>query len=311
MDLLKLRFPEATRIDDPAAKIAVVLYHYGRRWPEGYFPERSERIGYEGESLWQHAEEYLARIDAAGLDPKSAWGRHLFGRIQLFSSHVVPSLPQVASAARRLVGAECCAFVDDADLSWEEWQPFQRWAKQRGKNDTIITFNYDRVLERLSESTQYVMVEVPGGDHNLASDARCARVLKLHGSVDWKREGPRKFSVQVGKPSFVVGAEDHELAIATPGPGKLSLSNELDDLWKLAEKALSEAERVVLLGYRFPETDVKSLDRLLRGMSRGSSFVEIILGPDHASAERLTMLLPRAHHQRFFTQDFLVKETVD
>ena len=50
-------------------------------------------------------------------------------------------------AARRLLGAECCSFLHSVDVAAERWRPFHRCASQLTGEDTIVTFNYDRVVE--------------------------------------------------------------------------------------------------------------------------------------------------------------------
>jgi hypothetical protein len=57
----------------------------------------------------------------------------------------------VRTTARRLVAAECAAFLQHVDPTREQWRPYRRWAASLTPNDTVVTFNYDRVLEMLHD----------------------------------------------------------------------------------------------------------------------------------------------------------------
>jgi hypothetical protein len=52
--------------------------------------------------------------------------------------------------APKLMAAECSGFLVGADPRSERWQPCVRWAKMLRRQDHVITFNYDLVLEDLN-----------------------------------------------------------------------------------------------------------------------------------------------------------------
>jgi hypothetical protein len=62
-----------------------------------------------------------------------------------------PTVEEVSDAARRLLGAECAGFLVDADPGTERRGPYAEWLTTRTPEDTIVTFNYDRVIERIAE----------------------------------------------------------------------------------------------------------------------------------------------------------------
>ncbi len=50
-----------------------------------------------------------------------------------------------------------------------------------------------------------------------------------------------------------------------------------DDLWKSAEDALVLAERIVIIGYSFPQTDLKSLSLFKRAFTRRSNMPRVVI----------------------------------
>jgi hypothetical protein len=181
---------------------------------------------------------------------------------------------------RRFVAAQCCAFLEGANLEEERWSPYKRWAGELGPSDTIITFNYDRVLELL------------GGFHvvDFASPKphpTLPQVLKLHGSVDWRRveDGAAVRYEVTDDPRFVLRCEDSEIGVATPGPSKKIATKELKNLWDRALHELRAADAIVFVGYRFPPSDAEAREKLLRAIRLNhrraphTLNVHIVLGP--------------------------------
>lgn len=189
------------------------------------------------------------------------------------------------------------------------WEPFRRWRdllrqpKSKDKH-RLITFNYDRVLKMLDFGD---WVLLPSQGATLAD-----YVLKLHGSVDWKRCGEgfdRHEDVH-----FAARCTDAELSIAPPGPAKAAMTEKIEPLWKIAEQRLAEANTVCFIGYRFPPTDSTARRRILHAMpSDFAASVHVVLGPDthHDDVVRLKGLLSsRIAEQRvrihpMWAQDFL------
>ncbi|MGA2451049.1 MAG: hypothetical protein ABTD50_20500 [Polyangiaceae bacterium] len=129
------------------------LYDYG--WSEG-----RERQSTMVESIWTNAEDFLDYVDTAA-DPGSAEEDNPHAaRIneimsRAFGGHndavgITPD--RLATAARRLVAAECCAFLEGTSIHREQWRPFRHWAARLSENDTVVTFNYDRVIETLRDA---------------------------------------------------------------------------------------------------------------------------------------------------------------
>jgi hypothetical protein len=188
-----------------------------------------------------------------------------------------------------------------------------------GGTDTVVTFNYDRVLDVLGEyliehfGTTRFAVKLP--DANPGDAGGIARVLKLHGSVDWLRTNPKQFSA-ADRDCAVKSTNIENLAIATPGASKRSLVDELAPLWDAAHDAIVNATRIVIIGYRLPETDAYARKQILsaiRSNTHGPD-IEVVLGPEthHVDCVRLTTLLEYAKPDNgrvvavpLFGQDFL------
>lgn len=92
--------------------------------------------------FWTDAEEFLAFTDAV---------RNPGYRQTLFrEKHTDNDLEQLYRDSIRAVAMECM-FIDRApDMDEEVWQPYIGWAEQLTNDDTIVTFNYDLVIENLA-----------------------------------------------------------------------------------------------------------------------------------------------------------------
>jgi hypothetical protein len=229
------------------------------------------------------------------------------------------SVQALLRAAQRLLAAECCGFMQEADPSLERWEPYVTWASRLTELDTVVTFNYDLVVETAASSEQArdlggkgITVVTFGemrDNPDFASAAKMPILLKLHGSVDWRhvadrpimpfeRTGEREFAINQGL--------DVPLSIATPGPTKGTLATtHLKPLWDLAKKRLSEADQILFIGYRFPPSDSQARSELLGAIASNPPLVgpspsqakprplgmHVVLGDSDAAASRLTALL--------------------
>lgn len=282
-------------------RIAHALYNYGIAFRNGRIPQHetidvTATFDLDGEHIWEDAEEFVAFLETAALVPDSGEAKRvtaLIQRIAAYQNSDEVTLPSVAAAAKRLVAAECSTFLIDADLGSEAWLPYVDWSKRISRRSgkeptyesTIITFNYDLVLERLAESVQTLAVADPGAwgtqRHNVAP------VFKLHGSVNWSRtDSPDKqgttFAIQAA-PDYALTCDANNLAIAVPGPAKAELTGRLDDFWDRASTALQKADAIVFIGYRFPATDAISRKRLLAAIRDNQQpylAVHAVLGPN-------------------------------
>jgi hypothetical protein len=270
-----------------------------------------------------NAEDLLEFLDAAA-SPNTPQAR----RLALVWSGVAGKGAELSRRARRIVAAECSAFLESNPVVvgsgprtrvCERWLPYATWGANLNGDDVVISFNYDRVLENLKDGVQGA--NAGGADIDLVrtsivhnQDAlrksNVAQVLKLHGSVDWLLDGKGSFQVRPGYPWLDNDSVD--LAIGTPGPGKLSAATgPLSWLWRAACNAIRDAKEVFLVGYRFPETDGFARHTLLDAL-RDSNVerVQVVLGLNSPDAPRVRTLVRMAAPTKVvvrsvWSQDFL------
>jgi hypothetical protein len=249
---------------------------------------------------------------------------------------------KVHLAALQLMAAECCAFLEDANLEYERWRPYKRWARHLTPSDVVLTFNYDRVPDLLESEAPLLQVPDPCSLEYDDRTQRCslrnpdrAAVLKLHGCVSWLNRGalhaPEITRGETPNPRAALSCTLDRLAIATPGPAKQASVDEkrgeglrakgLSRLWRCAEDAISRADAVAMIGYQMPPTDAFTrdwlVDRLRRrcvelGAQNKHLRIQSVLGPrvHDAPSERLAGLfqrLPFVHFENvpLYAEDFL------
>ena len=273
---LRATYPDEHRLLDSSGPTIVRELLSAHGW------ERSDKESH----AWQDAEEFLEHLDLAAESPRNSPSRRL---LQALSSRS-EDLPfdEVAAGAKRLVAAECAAFLRDANTKAEKWKPYVTWAGELQREDTVITFNYDRVVE--------VALAAANREARLAGvESPMPRVgpllIKLHGSIDWKLREEGGFSVV--EPEYAIGCSDHRLAIASPGPTKARLAEGWGRLWAAAAEAITGAKAVVFVGYRFPPSDAVARERLLgaiRGMKEAHVSIHTVLGPNTGLPESVRLL---------------------
>jgi hypothetical protein len=261
----------------------------------------NERLRY-----WENAEEFLEIIDLAAADvdgPEYKLIRRLY--VREFGEE--PEVQRLRDLVALSVAAECSSNVETASINAEAWQPYRYWAKRLERSDTILTFNYDLVLEKLGRDPQ---VRNLGDETVVWPKQNMARVVpsgtchvyKLHGSADWAFDDkhPTHPFLQFGSLDGFNFNDGYRPLIATPGATKQAFcSDRLDDLWGAAAERLREADVVVFMGYRFPPSDSYARTRLLGALSENKKpyvRVHTVLGPNlnEPDSVRLVALLRQA-----------------
>ncbi len=266
-----------------AAKVAwtQALYNFGQR-----------------KKLWDDPEEFLSYVEAACEHPADgAKSLFLNGIIQRgeFIKDAMAALVSTAGitfgpcgshplpTVLHAFGTETSEFLTSNSVSREPWRPYIEWAQNLVPDrDLIITFNYDRVLEKLDSRVaagpeHRLQVVLPGDE----IDRTRVPVLKLHGSVTWVQS--KTGDVEINERAV---EQEKVPLIAAPGRSKASLtSTVLEPLWKQARSALKEAGAVVVVGYGFPKTDAQARMELLDALEGdksgvGTRQVHLVLGPE-------------------------------
>jgi len=277
--------------------------------------------------FWDHAEEFLECIDRAHDKPE---GVEAF-KIRTIADHLLErpntkdGFKALRTAALRLLAAECTLFMDGTDREDERWLPYVRWARRLSNSDTILSFNYDLVLEALVDDpgrNARIEVVIPGKEREISE---FALALKLHGSLDWRIAGGQ---IEKADAAFALSASPDEMALATPGPTKTAfVKKHLRQHWDAAMEAVKTAQRIVFCGYQFPPTDAYTRGRILRAISENvdCESVDIVLGRAGDGARVASLVKPLIRQvvvdepgppveprnlgaEEFFDQEFLARK---
>lgn len=276
---------------------AFALYHFGTGFRLG--PVERIQHSTKGQQCWSDAEEYLEDLSTATSNPRRHEAlAHLWNDLRVAlvpGSSDVQMLPirKFEQAARCAVAAATSAFHFDETRESvrekERWNPYLRWFRHLGDNDTLITFNYDSVVELLSDDGgQCVNVE---GISPATSAGAGPLLCKLHGSTDWfEKDGG--FAPAQNTFDRIVSLQAP--LIAVPGPSKAAFSSALfAGLWKKAEDAIRSADQIFFVGYRFPKTDAVAAHRLLDALAQNPKpklRVFTCLGPEVRGGDSMRMI---------------------
>lgn len=265
---------------------------------------------------------YGRPLDAEQVLEKIDWMSHHDEPISRYvSSQIIPEslgaiesdtfLTTLRRVLKSVLAAECQAFLSELDEQSDVWDPYDAWFATLTANDTIITFNYDTVIETLAERA--------GNPYNRAGFGTIRStqpmLLKLHGSVEWIKsdtaEGLR----------FVENGykEALELALGTPGIEKATMHEKgrFRTLWDLAKTEIRDATCISVVGYSMPPTDNRARMMILQQIAEGREKKQrfnIVLGPQSGdkTAMRIKSLIepvmPYAEWVRdlpLYAQDYL------
>jgi hypothetical protein len=202
---------------------------------------------------WDHAEEYLTFVDSTSGDSAR---REILKR---WLPNEYRSDDAAGAFRRRVVQAIAaeCMFAETASVNKDEaWSPYISWGKRLDAgHDSIITFNYDTVLEKLGESKEAPLINRKGVlDPASGSASGYVPIYKLHGSVDWFFNAHD----EIHKSENFLRAIDGGLSplMGAPGVSKRTVRDRfLEKVWTQAEKVLRQADVIVFLGYRSPPSD--------------------------------------------------------
>jgi hypothetical protein len=157
-----------------------------------------------------------------------------------------------------------------------------------GRN-TFITFNYDTVLENALHDR---MVSFSYGfkKNSVTYDSTFVRkgvkrevdVLKLHGSVNWLVDGDalRVFG------SYSDVRRSGGVPELIPPTWKKVGSSQLDSVWEQAVRSLTSANRLIVIGFSMPPTDMHFKYLLAAGFQENTALTKVIfLDPDAQKIE--------------------------
>jgi len=141
--------------------------------------------------------------------------------------------------------------------------------------DTVVTFNYDVIIEESFETAEFWTPLGGYGEdvhgHKLdwarkwfdtrgkTSKKSKILLLKLHGSLNWVLY--RNKQVRIKPRPYVVRTRNgnpvrDKSSILPPGWNKQIDKNPYNDLWRLTRLRLEKCKSLVIIGYSLPETDL-------------------------------------------------------
>ena len=297
------------------------------RFPDVTYPNLADELFHtracfnagKRDGLWEDAEEFLVFVDDAyrkdnNNGVKLRLLQELGGRMDWGYEDLLPAwrldrlkfrldaFKDFGRGARRSLAAECSAFLLELDPNDERWRPYEEWVRGlQPHKDTVICFNYDRVLETLEGRVHGALKSLlPSECPNPPSDDlnwNCVPVLKLHGSVDWRKSGPACPIVREDAHKLLISTSETPF-IAAPGRSKQEAVNEFRPLWDLARHHLRQADVLVVLGYGFPASDAMARTEIQMAFRGGNpkgrvKRVDFVLGPyvDRPESRRVHALL--------------------
>jgi len=307
------RYGASLKRDD--VELVCWLFHAGTGFADG--PVYDAPFNFPKTRRWEDAEAFMEVVDNAQKDQASkATIEAVYNQLNALKArggfnfpYQLPTMEELARLVRRVIVASCSVFMEgttrDIARDKERWKPYQRWLGLLRDNDSILTFNYDRVVETLHPvvGSSSWCARVCGVDDSLeeteqtsiARRAGLPLLYKLHGSVDWKIENGRIKRVD-WSPALLEDAST--LAIATPGDSKMEMAGgRFRKLWSQAEAAIREADEVFILGFRFPPSDAHPRDRLMAQFRKNEVpglNVHVVLGPDESAERRRLLALLRS-----------------
>jgi SIR2-like domain len=170
---------------------------------------------------------------------------------------------------------------------------------------TVITFNYDRLIERAMQSAEIDDFEKALGEGRITwlnmlrsvptfppIPARTSgelnpsiQLLKLHGSLNWFWVTGDASGVTLshwkldddneGRHRYLPGREPF---VVPPAASKSAFFRNpiMSDIWRRSAMALREAKRVALVGYSLPLTDLVSASMVSETLSRSDVEIEVV-----------------------------------
>lgn len=197
----------------------------------------------------------------------------------------------------------------------------KKFTKHLTKDDTIISFNYDILIDDALTKNGLIPDYGIDFEHKQAGQNNTRiRLFKLHGSLNWsicpKCKKPQchrydyllkrsksstsndideysdKFYELFELPNFKICTKnekhkrpiEEDTLIIPPSWNKHDYPY-IKDLWRKASEALKNADKIIFIGYSFPQTDIYLKFLLLNSLPKNSYSVEVV-DPDIQNTAR-------------------------
>ncbi|MDQ1591620.1 MAG: hypothetical protein QOG71_2247 [Pyrinomonadaceae bacterium] len=152
--------------------------------------------------------------------------------------------------------------------------------------NTIITFNYDTLVEdALADLSTPFHYGLSSAAATLQEGAKCSLsdqalagaipILKLHGSINWATPDNLNEMVKVYGSYDDVRARGERILLLPPTWRK-AFGGHLTGIWETALKAISEATRIIIIGFSMPPTDTHFKYLIASGLRDNISLRKLI-----------------------------------
>ncbi len=180
--------------------------------------------------------------------------------------------------------------------------------------DTIITFNYDCVVDyhlrqyregKWNARYGYGFRLGPRG-HRLKGDSKwqpskpatkqqTVRLLKLHGSLHFWVERPDRgdYEVTLKQRPYTYQGRGMRFTIIPPEYVKRFEVGVFRDLWNEAFRALARADKIVFIGYSLPPTDADATALFRTAVREKGLKTLVVVNPDREVRRRIRMVVQR------------------
>lgn len=224
-----------------------------------------------------------------------------------------PSIDKLKDYIRFSIAVACSYSYDDelfqrdTFINLERVSPYLRFLEQLRKQDSVISFNYDLIVEKCDQlSKKNGVSRITQVVPKMIENNNTSKLYKLHGSVNWVEENNsitpisiEDFNVAKLVTEVISG---NKIAIGIPGKNKTDFTTRFKTLWDDAKNRLQKASTIVFIGYRFPQSDANAKRELLSTIENSESLknIHVVLGDNVNSIDcnRLEGLLKWALRKR-------------
>lgn len=212
---------------------------------------------------------------------------------------------------------------------WDKYLSYLSYLLNESKTLTIVSFNYDLLLEQCLGDDEVRYDYGPSPDFVFDSSRRQRAlsrsgahlsILKLHGSSNWGvcrgcQKADRADDLVVAYESPYIPTRRRSCpycnerylvsGIVPPIQGKAGETRHLTEVWKKARHALKRTRELVAIGYSLPSSDLEaqSLMREVVALAKRPR-ITVVSGPSGAPAS-YSKLLPKYIDAKCYFEDYL------
>jgi hypothetical protein len=298
-------FAKAMELDEDVVRLRRASLSAGLRDPFEFPSPRMEE--FFGDAYYELIESSKNSLDAYRA-LLSSYTRTIVDTTSWFHRRGDGALGRMLRQIYLIENLESVSFITfNHDLVLEnviiEQRGHRRWCVDRGYGPIQLQFGgSNRTVAKMPRHSANC-------DHSVPIE-----ILKLHGSLNWRvrtrghepslkdlfpsRDGKKMICVTDRTPPISLTQSSKGRAwdllpqIVPPVYGKQALiDSRFSDLWSRAGEVLRAADRLIVLGYSMPITDVHTEKLLSRGVRSNALLRDIeVINPDPSSAERFAKI---------------------